>query len=95
MKRLLIAFVGMVAFAGSASAACYGSQNYQNCYDAQSGNNYSIQRYGNTTTMQGNNYRTGNSWNQNSYTNGNTTSHYGNDSRGNSWSTHCFNGRCY
>lgn len=95
MKKALIVLAVLAAFAGDAAAACYGTKVYQNCYDSQSGNSYSIQRYGNTTTMNGYNSNTGSTWNQNSYTYGNSTSHYGTDSDGNNWSTHCTNGICY
>lgn len=93
MRSLVI--LGMVFFAGEAAAACYGSDSYQTCYDAQSGNNYTVQRYGNTTTMYGSNAETGSTWSQQSYSFGNSTTHYGQDSRGNNWSQTCVNGTCY
>jgi hypothetical protein len=36
-----------------ASAGCYGSSSVYNCYDYQSGNPYNVQKYGNSTYMQG------------------------------------------
>jgi hypothetical protein len=70
----------------SASAACFGSANYYNCFDAQSGNNYSVSKFGNTTSVYGYNSNTGSTWSQNSYQFGNTTNTYGYSSNGQSWS---------
>lgn len=87
MGKLLLAAIAALAFSGSALAQsnCYGSGSYQTCYDTQSGNNYNIQRYGNTTSVQGSNAQTGSTWNQTSNTIGNTTYHNGQSSSGNSW----------
>ena len=61
-----------------ASAACFGSGAFKTCSDS-SGNNYTVNKFGNTTTVTGSNARTGSNWNQttttfgsNSYTNGTT-----------------------
>ncbi|MDR5867959.1 hypothetical protein [Halomonas koreensis] len=67
-------------------ATCTGSGSFQTCYDAQSGNSYSVQRHGNTTTIQGYNSNTGSTWNQTSRKIGGTTFHNGMSSDGNSWS---------
>ncbi|WP_404377847.1 hypothetical protein [Vreelandella aquamarina] len=87
MGRLLLAAIAALAFSGPtlAQSNCYGSDSYQTCYDTQSGNNYNIQRYGNTTSLQGSNPRTGSTWNQNSQTIGNTTYHNGTSASGNTW----------
>lgn len=50
MRAFLIA--AAIAFPMAASAACHGTGAFQNCMDNQ-GNTYSVQRYGNTTQMQG------------------------------------------
>ncbi|WP_353433134.1 hypothetical protein [Polynucleobacter sp. MWH-UH23A] len=71
--------------AAFANANCYGTANSYNCYDSQSGNSYNVQKYGNTTQMQGYNANTGNSWSQNSNTYGNQTYTQGTASNGNSW----------
>ncbi|WP_457578810.1 hypothetical protein [Ensifer adhaerens] len=76
-----------------AYAMCVGTNTFQSCTD-NSGNNYTINRMGNTTMMQGNNYRTGSNWNQTSTTFGNTTFHNGVDKDGDSWSSTCVNGFC-
>jgi hypothetical protein len=86
MKKLLIA-LSLVSFSGIASATCYGTGSFQTCYDAQSGNNYQIQRYGNTTQMYGSNPSTGSNWSQTTNRIGNTTYQNGYDSNGNSWNT--------
>ncbi|SDI28554.1 hypothetical protein SAMN04487867_10497 [Vreelandella titanicae] len=85
--KLLAVAAAALTFSGSALAQsnCYGSDSYQTCRDTQTGNNYNIQRYGNTTNLQGNNPSTGSSWNQNSQSIGNTTYHRGNSASGNSW----------
>lgn len=84
MKRLLVgALLAMSAMA--ASAACFGSGSLQTCTDA-SGNSYTVNRMGNTTTVNGYNPSTGSTWNQTSTTMGNTTIHNGVASNGNSWS---------
>jgi hypothetical protein len=64
-------------------ASCIGSSNIYTCNDA-SGNSYNVQKFGNTTNMQGYNSQTGSNWSQNSNTFGNTTFIQG-ESNGNSW----------
>lgn len=95
MIKHIMAAAAAFMLAGSASANCVGTAEFQTCYDSQSGNNYSIQRFGNTTMMQGSNSRTGSRWSQDSYSFGNSTQHYGRDSNGNRWSQSCYNGICY
>lgn len=92
--RVMFSALLLIVSAMPVAAACVGSGSYQSCYDPQSGNSYSVQRYGNTTTMYGNNAKTGSSWSQQSTDFGNTTMHNGRDSRGNSWTTTCVNGVC-
>lgn len=85
MKTLLktVALAGALLASASAQAQCFGSGTFKTCTDA-SGNNYSIQRFGNQTIMQGNNPRTGSTWSQQSFTTGNTTQTYGN-TNGRTW----------
>lgn len=64
-------------------AGCIGSDSFQTCNDLN-GNSYTVQRFGNTTIMNGRNSRTGSSWSQNSQTFGNTTFHSG-QTNGNTW----------
>ena len=68
----------------SAQAACVGTGAFQHCTDDR-GNSYGVQRYGNTTHVQGNNAANGTNWNQTSQTYGNTTHHSGTASNGQSW----------
>jgi hypothetical protein len=82
MKQLLIS-VALCASASVSFANCYGSATSYNCNDA-SGNSYNVQKYGNSTNMQGSNAGTGSTWTQNSQTYGNTTQIQGN-TNGNSW----------
>lgn len=73
----------LAATAMAAHATCYGSGSYQNCTDAE-GNSYQVQRYGNTTQVQGQ-ASNGNTWSQTSQTYGNTTQVQGQDASGRSW----------
>jgi len=82
MKTIAIFAVALTAVL-AANASCFGSSNMYSCYD-QAGNTYNVQKFGNTTNMQGYNAGTGSSWSQNSQTYGNTTHIQGN-SNGNSW----------
>ncbi len=82
MKTFFLASLSFIAVS-SAQASCYGSSNNYNCNDF-SGNSYNVQKYGNTTNMQGYNASTGSSWTQNSQTYGNTTQIQG-TTNGNVW----------
>lgn len=85
MKKILALLAGLV-LSSSAMANCYGTDTLKTCYDARSGNTYTIQKYGNQTYMQGSNPRTGSNWSQNSQTYGNTTYTQGRDAQGRAWS---------
>lgn len=87
MKIAALTFA-IFAIPAAASAACYGTSQFQSCSDS-SGNNYSVSRFGNTTMMNGSNARTGSNWSQTSQSIGNSTFHNGRDSNGDSWSTVC------
>lgn len=80
----LAASLALMLTAGTASAACFGSGAFQNCTDG-AGNNYTVNRFGNTTIMNGSNARTGSTWSQQSNSFGNTTTHSGTASDGGSW----------
>ncbi|MCO6390549.1 hypothetical protein GTW25_05850 [Aliihoeflea aestuarii] len=84
--RILLAAAALMAVTTSSYAACYGTGNYQRCSD-NSGNSYSVQRYGNTTNLRGYNSNTGSSWSQNSQHLGNSTFTRGYDADGNSWNS--------
>lgn len=94
MRKILVSVVFILAGTVSAEASCFGTKSFSTCTD-DSGNSYQVQRYGNTTQMQGYNPRTGSNWSQQSYDTGNTTFHYGQDSRGRSWNSTCINGQCF
>ena len=70
-SRLLVACL-TTAVAGVTHAQCYGTGAYQNFYDSNTGNSYSVQRYGSQTNVQGYNAQTGSNWSQHSSTIGNT-----------------------
>lgn len=82
--RHAIAVSALLLMHVPANAACYGSGTFQNCYD-DSGNSYTVQRYGNTTHLDGYNSRTGSRWSQESNTFGNTTYHNGRAANGQTW----------
>lgn len=85
MRSLRLA-LSIVALLGTvnAGAACYGTGAFQTCND-NAGNNYNVQRYGNTTQVQGSNPSTGSTWNQTTQTYGNITQHQGTASNGAQW----------
>jgi hypothetical protein len=87
MYRKFLLTVVILLLPSICFAQCYGTDNYKQCYDSGSGNSYSVQKYGNTTTMNGTNSRTGSNWNQRSTTYGNTTYNSGTAANGNSWNT--------
>jgi hypothetical protein len=61
MRRIgFIAFLMTALMTGGASAGCIGSGSFQTCND-NSGNSYTINRFGNSTTMNGYNAQTGSS----------------------------------
>ena len=72
LRLCLLAFLGCLLAAGIAQAGCVGTNAFSTCNDA-SGNNYTVNRFGGTTIMNGNNANTGSQWSQNSNTFGNTT----------------------
>jgi hypothetical protein len=82
--KAFIVLAGLLA-AVSAQASCFGSGSFQTCTDS-SGNSYNVQRYGNTTHVQGSNPN-GSQWNQTSQTYGNTTYHNGTAAGGGSWNS--------
>ena len=82
VKKSVIAAIAMAC--APVFASCVGSGSFQTCMDAN-GNSYNVQRYGNSTYMQGSNLNTGNTWTQNSQTYGNTTYHNGVAANGNAW----------
>jgi hypothetical protein len=85
MRRVGFAAAIVTIFAVNvASAACYGTDTFQNCDDS-SGNGYTINRFGDTTIMTGGDAQTEGSWAQNSITFGDTTFHNDRASSGNSW----------
>ena len=83
MKKTL-AVLALIALSTPASAGCFGSGTLYTCSDDY-GNNYTINKLGNSTYMNGYNFKTGNSWSQNSQRFGNTTITNGFDSQGRMW----------
>lgn len=86
MKRFVIGIAAGLLAASAAQASCYGSASMRSCADA-SGNNYTVQRFGGSTYMQGSNPRTGSTWSQQSHSFGGSTNIYGSDSAGRAWNS--------
>jgi len=84
MRRFIFAALLLAALPSVASATCTGSDWMQTCRDNE-GNTYTVNRFGNTTTVRGNNTNDGSSWSQRSTTWGNTTQTTGTAANGNSW----------
>ena len=76
----------LLLISGSASAGCIGSGSLKNCYD-NDGNAYTVQKFGNSTYVNGSNSRTGSRWSQDSQRIGNSTYTNGRDADGNSWNS--------
>lgn len=83
MKKLMLAALFLVV-STSAYSACSQSGVFTTCWD-DNGNTYDVQRYGNTTYVDGHNYNTGSSWSSTYQTYGNTTYVDGTSADGNSW----------
>lgn len=62
LTKLITASLAFILSASIASAACIGSNSYYTCNDTRSGNRYTVQKYGDTTTMRGSNPNTGARW---------------------------------
>ncbi|KCZ47745.1 hypothetical protein [Hyphomonas sp. CY54-11-8] len=83
MRGMILAGA-VLALGLPASAQCYGTDTFKTCRDS-AGNTYTVNKFGNTTMMQGRNAKTGSTWTQNSQTYGNTTNTQGRASNGQSW----------
>ena len=86
IKTSLITASLSLMLASAVSANCVGTETFKTCNDPQSGNSYTISKFGNTTHMNGYNNQTGSTWSQQSSTFGNSTYHQGYSSDGNHWS---------
>ena len=80
------AAIATIFAVNAASATCYGTVTFQNC-DDNSGNSYTINRFGDTTMMTGGNAQTGSSGSQNSTTLGDNTFHNDRASTSNLWNS--------
>jgi len=75
MKRAVVATLRLL-LSSAGYAQCVDTGAFQSCTDNK-GNSYTVNHIGNSTYTQDRNSRTGSSWNQNSMTIGNTTTHNG------------------
>ena len=89
MKRLALGMCLLAGLVGGVHASCIGTSSYYSCSDA-SGNTYNVNKFGNTTIVNGYNANTGSSWNQNTYRSGNTSSTYGTAADGSSWNSQTY-----
>lgn len=83
MRGLMIALALLIGSTGGAFAVCFGGPALQNCFD-NSGNSYTVQRFGNTTITNGYNPNTGSSWSQTDQRMGNSVFTNG-TTNGRSW----------
>lgn len=86
MRITTTAIAALLFFSGVASAECIGSGSLKTCYD-DSGNTYTVQKFGNSTYVNGSNSQTGSTWSQESNRIGNSTYTTGRDADGNSWNS--------
>lgn len=86
MNRIHLSAVAVLfaAFSTSTYANCLGGSAIQTCTD-NDGNSYQVNRFGNMTTVNGYNARTGSSWNETANTYGNQTVINGTAANGASW----------
>jgi hypothetical protein len=88
--KLGVAILASVLLSAPASANCIGGPYLQTCNDS-SGNSYTVNRMGNTTTVNGYNPQTGSNWNETATTYGNTTTINGTAANGQSWNENITN----
>lgn len=84
MRLTTTTIVSMLLFAGASSADCIGSGSLKTCFD-DNGNSYIVQKFGDSTYVDGSNSRTGSTWSQQSQKLGDSTYTTGRDADGNSW----------
>lgn len=80
---LLVALIPHAAQAGCSSQSL-GETIYSTCDD---GSSYTTNRFGDSSTTQGYNSNTGNSWYSQTQNYGDTSTTYGSDANGNSWNS--------
>jgi hypothetical protein len=83
-KVMIIPLLFILPTFGYSQSNCFGSDLFKTCTD-QSGNTYQIQKFGNSTYVNGSNPNTGSQWNQQTQKIGNTTFHQGQAGNGQSW----------
>ncbi len=85
--RVVIICLFSLFYAELSVANCIGSGSIKTCYDANTGNSYTVSELGNSTYVTGTNARTGHSWSQTSNHIGNTTYTNGIDAEGKPWNS--------
>ena len=86
MRSIIAIAMSLLIFSGAVSAECIGSGSLKTCYD-DNGNTYTVQKFGNSTYVDGQNARTGSTWSQQSQKLGSSTYTTGQDADGNSWNS--------
>lgn len=84
MTKKIAAFALALVLPIAANASCIGSGNFYTCSDPN-GNNYTVNKFGNTTQVNGSNSATGSTWSQTTHSTGNMAIHNGTAANGNSW----------
>src|SRR5690606_33826989 len=85
MLRSFTALSLLLTLPAVAAAGCYGTDAYRTCYDYESGNSYSVTKFGDQTHVRGYTGRTGSSWSQSSQSIGNSTYIRGRAADGSAW----------
>ena len=86
MYKKFILALSISAMTTAAQAGCYGSDNFKTCYD-NNGNNYTVNKIGDTTITNGSNPSNGSYWTQRSTTIGDTTYQTGTAANGSPWNS--------
>ena len=64
---------------------CFGTSASYTCRDNSTGNTYNVNKFGNTTQVQANNYQTGSSWSQSTQNYGDQSNTTGRNKNGSTW----------
>lgn len=80
---MMLLSIPYAAIAGCNSQS-FGDTTFSNCDD---GSSYTTNRFGDSSTTQGYNSNTGNSWYSQTQNYGDTSTTYGSDANGNSWNS--------
>lgn len=84
-KIILVTSMLLLSISIYAADNCLGTENMYTCTNYQTGNSYSVNKFGGNTQVTGHNNQTGANWSQNTQTIGNQSYTTGRDKDGNTW----------